>query len=92
MITGSQSDMLEIIMDLEGSIREWLVSERTTNDRILGCRERMSKFGAKEYYEKQILEEEELLTKIQDIRKKRESFLEELKISYNMQYGKSFLI
>ncbi|GAA4867039.1 hypothetical protein GCM10023310_53410 [Paenibacillus vulneris] len=90
MITGSKSDMLEIILDLEGSIREWLVAERTTNDRIIGYRERMAKFGAKEYYEKQILEEEELLINVQDIRKKRESFLEELKKSYNKQYGESF--
>ncbi len=52
----------------------------------------MAKFGAKEYYEKQILEEEELLVTVQDIRKKRESFLAELKKSYNEQYGESFPI
>ncbi|WP_238649747.1 hypothetical protein [Paenibacillus piscarius] len=89
MITGSKSDMMQIILDLEKSVTEWLMMERSTTDRIDGYQERMAKFGAKEYYEKQIDEEKQLLSQLITSRMNRESFLAELKKSYKEQYGET---
>ncbi|MEK5181367.1 hypothetical protein [Paenibacillus odorifer] len=89
MITGSKAEMMQIIQDLEQSVIDWLMMERSTIGRINVYQERMTKFGAKEYYEKQIDEEEKLLSDLKISRKNREVFLEELKKSYKKLYEDS---
>jgi hypothetical protein len=47
----------------------------------------MSQFGAKDYYEKQIAQEEELLSHFRKINESRKEFVEELNKSNSVQYG-----
>lgn len=86
MITASKNDFEEIIKDAEDFINDRLQMERSIVARIENYRERMEKFGARDYYEKQISSEEELLFQVRTSLERSKSFLEELKKSYNKQY------
>jgi len=87
VIKGSKDDFIVIIEELEKSITESLKSEHSTEERISGYRERMARLCAKDYYEKQISEEEKLLSQLRRIRENGEKFLGEVKKSYSEQYG-----
>ncbi|MFC3803007.1 hypothetical protein [Cohnella sp. GCM10012308] len=89
MIQGSEKDLSYLIKKYKNAVDEWNRTEQSIKDRITDRRESMTKFGSEDYYRNQIAMEEELLSKIQDIRKSDEAFLVKLKESYNQQYGKS---
>ncbi|OXL85832.1 hypothetical protein BCV73_24200 [Paenibacillus sp. SSG-1] len=85
MIKGNKADFIEIIKELEKSLVEFSKLEAGILERIQGYHERMARFGAEDYYEKQIAQEEELLSQVRKINDSRKAFLEELKKSYSEQ-------